>query len=171
MNSKLLCIIMLAFTVMSHQRALGQMQLVLLKHERVLLRLSPGDDFVYRLKNSKTIKSSYVNNLSDTAVVTHSDVVPFHTIDRIYFRRLTFYNKAGAYMVAGGLLLFLADQINVSLVQGNKPNLDGGISTVTLTMIGAGLPMAIIKKKSQRLKYKYRLMMVKEGSPFYRDFN
>lgn len=143
------------------------MQLVLLKNERVVLRLNPGDDFIYKLKNSKAIKSSYVNNLSDTAVVTHSDVVPFHTIERIYFRQSKFYNRLGTGLFIGGTALFLIDQLNVTLVQGGEPNLDSGVSTTSLVMIGAGLPMMLIRKKSQRITYKYHLMMVKKGSPFY----
>jgi hypothetical protein len=146
----------------------SQMQLLLLKNERVVLRLNPGDDFIYKLKNSNAIKSSYVNNLSDTAVVTHNDVVPFHTIDRIYFPQLKFYNKLGGALFVGGAALFLIDQVNVTLVQGGEPNLDSGVSITSLAMVGAGLPMMLIRKKSQRINYKYHLLMVKKGSPFYR---
>jgi hypothetical protein len=34
-------------------------------------------------------------------------------------------------------------------------------------MVGVGLPMMLIKKKSQRIKPGYRLLTVEEGSPFY----
>src|SRR5688572_24844063 len=46
----------------------SQKQLILLKRENVLLRLYPGDEFIYRLNGSKTVRTTYVNNLSDTAV-------------------------------------------------------------------------------------------------------
>jgi hypothetical protein len=163
----LYCFVTLFIILLSEHAGYGQVQLVLLKHERVVLRLNPGDDFIYKLKNSRTIKSSYVNNLSDTAVVTHSEVVPFHTIDRIYFSQSKFYNRVGSALFVGGAALFLIDQFNVTLVQGDKPNLDSGVSITSLAMVGAGLPMMLIRKKSQRIKHKYHLMMAKKGSPFY----
>lgn len=144
-----------------------QKQLVLLKNESVLLRLYPGDEIIFKLKDSRSIKRTYVNNLSDTAVVTHRDTVPFHTIEKIYFQQPKFYNKVGAALVIFGAGLFLIDQINVVIVNGHSPNLDSRVSTVSLTSLAVGLPLILIKKKSQKLNYKYRLLTVKEGSPFY----
>jgi hypothetical protein len=146
----------------------AQKQLVLLKDERVLLRLYPGNEFIYKLKNNRTIRTTYVNNLSDTAVVTHRDTVPFHRIERIYFPQTKLYNLIGGGLVVGGAGLFLIDQFNYVIVQDNKPALDNGVSTVSLAALAVGLPLMLIKKKSQKLSYRYRLMTVKEGSIFYR---
>jgi len=65
-------------------------------------------------------------------------------------------------------VLFIIDQAN-ELLQGHKPNLDHGVSVVSLSLIGAGLPMMLIRKKSQRLNYKHKLMMVEKGSIFYKE--
>jgi hypothetical protein len=151
-----------------HHPADGQKQLILLKGENVLLRLYPGDEFVYRLKNSKSIKRTYVNNLSDTSVVTHRDTVPFYKIDRIYAQRITRGNIMGTALVFGGAALFLIDQLNVSVLQGNDFSFDRGISRVSIAGLAIGLPLMLIKKKSQKLNYKYRLLTVKPGSIFYR---
>lgn len=146
----------------------SQNQLVLLKGEKVKLRLYPGDDFVYRLKGSKTIHSSYVNNLSDTAVVAHNEIVPFHKIDRIYFKHRNFKNVIGGLLVAGGVGYFVIDQANVMLVNGDKANLDEGVTVASAVMVGAGLPLILINKKSERIGHRYRLLMIKKGSGFYR---
>jgi hypothetical protein len=58
--------------------------------------------------------------------------------------------------------------LNVTVIQGEDPSLDNWVSTVSLSAIGVGLPLMLIKKKSQRINYKYRLRTVDEGSPFYR---
>ncbi len=144
-----------------------QKQLILLKNESVLLRLYPGDEFIFKSKDSRSIKSTYVNNLSDTAVVTHRDTVPFHTIERIYFKQPKFYNKVGTALVIFGAGLFLIDQINVVIVNGQSPNLDSGVSTLSLSSLAVGLPLMLIKKKGQELNYRHRLMMVSKGSVFY----
>ena len=149
--------------------AFAQKQLILLKGENVVLRLKPGDEFIYKLKNSKQIHTEYVNNLFDAAVMVHRDTVPFHQIDRIYFPQEKFYNKIGGAMVVGGSALFLIDQFNTVVVQGESPSLDAWVSTVSLSGIVVGLPMMLIKKKSQKVNYKYHLMTVKKGSIFYKD--
>jgi hypothetical protein len=147
--------------------AAAQKQLILLKGESVVLRLKPGDEFIYRLKNSKQVHTEYVNNLFDAAVMVHHDTIPFNQIDRIYFPHEKFYNKVGGAMVVGGAALFLIDQFNTIVVRGETPSLDARISTISLSMVAVGLPMMLIKKKSQKVNYKYHLMTVKKGSIFY----
>lgn len=146
----------------------SQKQLVLLKGQNVLLRLYPGDDFVYKQKGSRSVRTTYVNNIADTAVVTHRDTVPFHTVERIYFKQHKFHNTIGAALVIFGAGLFIIDQVNMVLVQGQSASLDNRVSTVCLTSLAAGIPLLLIKKKSQKLNFRNRLIMVDKGSVFYR---
>jgi hypothetical protein len=138
-----------------------------LKRQDVVFRLYPGDEIVFRLKNNKRVRTSYVNNISDTAVVIHLDTIPFHKIDRLYFAQTKFYNTVGGVLVIGGAGLFLIDQFNSIVVNGEKPRLDGWVSNISVPAIVVGVPLMVIKKKSQRIGYKYRMMMVQKGSPFY----
>jgi len=147
--------------------AYGQKQLVLLKKEKVLLRLYFGDEIIFRTKDSKTKITSYVNNLFDTAVMAHKTIIPFHKIDRLYFKRSSFSNVIGTLLVIGGAGYFVIDQFNTVVVHGDKPNINENVATTSAVMVAVGLPMMLIKKKSQRLKPGYRLMTVDEGSPFY----
>lgn len=147
--------------------AFTQPQLVILKGERVVKRFHGGDDFVFRMKGSKTIRRTYINNLSDTAVVTHRDTVPFHKIDRIYFRQNKFYNTIGAAMVIAGSGVFLIDQFNIIVVRGLEPDLDPGITRFSVTALALGIPLILIKKKSQRIDQRHKLRTVKKGSPFF----
>ena len=148
--------------------AVAQKQVVLLKKENVILRLHPGDEFIFKLKGSKKITTTYVNNLLESAVVTHRDTVAFERLERIYFRQSTFYNRMGTRFVILGTGLFLIDQINTTLIQGEDFSVDNTISTISLSAMAVGLPMMLIKKKSQKLTHKYRLLTITKGSPFYR---
>lgn len=145
----------------------AQKQLVLLKREKVLLRLNPGDEFVISLKGEKRKMESYVNNLFDTAVLVHRTLVPISKIDKVYFKRTGLVNLIGKFLIVAGLGYFLIDQFNVIVVNGDEASLNDDVTAASVAMVGAGLPMALIKKKSQRLGGKYRLMTVSEGSPFY----
>lgn len=147
----------------------AQKQLVLLKGERVLLRLNPGDDFSYQLKGTKQKRNTYVNNLSDSAVVTHSDTIPYHKIDRVYFKRSTFANRLGLVLVVGGAGYFLIDQFNNVVVHGNEAEINESVARSSLTMVAVGLPMMLIKNDYAKPTGRKRLLMVQEGSPFYLD--
>lgn len=147
--------------------AYGQKQLVLLKKEKVLLRLTFGDEIILKTKDSDTKLVTYVNNLFDTAVMVHKTIIPFHRIDRIYFKRSNFANVVGTILVVGGTGYFVIDQFNVIVVDGHKPDLNENVTTTSVAMVAVGLPMMLIRKKSQRIGGKYRLLTVDKGSPFY----
>jgi hypothetical protein len=70
-------------------------------------------------------------------------------------------------LVAGGVAYFVIDQFNIVVVEGEEPNLDEDVTTVSAAMVAAGLPMMLIKKKSQRIRGKYRMLTVGPQSPFY----
>jgi hypothetical protein len=146
----------------------AQKQLVLLKRQDVVLRLYPGDEIILKLKNSKTVRTSYVNNIFEDAVVIHLDTIPFHKIDKIYFRQTKFYNTIGGILVVGGVGLFLIDQFNSIVVRGEDPRIDSWVTKVSVPAVVVGLPLMLLKKQSQRINHKYRLMMVQKGSSFYR---
>jgi hypothetical protein len=148
--------------------ASGQKQLVLLRKESVVLRLYPGDDIVLRLKKSKSVKRTYVNNLLEGAVVTHNDTIPFQKIDRIYFRHPLRLNKIGGLLLFGGMSLLLIDQVNNSFIQGNEAGFDQGFTKAVLITAGVGLPLFLIRKKSEKVNFRHRLLMVSKGSVFYR---
>jgi hypothetical protein len=144
-----------------------QRQLLVLKKEKVLLRLNYGDQIVFRLKGDKQIKRSYVNNIYDTAIKVHLDTIPLRKIDRIYFKQSHYTNVLGGLLVTGGAAFFVIDQFNEVVVHGNKASIDNGVVKGSAIMIGVGLPMMLIRKKSQRIGYPTRLLIAKKGSPFY----
>src|SRR5262245_27045267 len=113
----------------------GQKQLLLLNREDVVLRFNPGDEIVLKLKNSKRVRTSYVNNIFTTAVMVHMDTITFDKIDRIYFRHWRFSNIVGGALVIGGAGLFAIDQFNEVVVHGEKASLDSWVTTTSITGI------------------------------------
>lgn len=148
--------------------AVAQKQLVVVRRQKVIFRLYPGDEIVLRTKGSKRVKRTYVNNIFNYAVLTHRDTVPFNEIDRIYFKQNSRINVIGGMLVFGGATFLIMDQVNNSLLQGNEFTFDKKFTASMLGLIAVGLPMMLIKKKSHRIGYKNRMMMVTKGSAFYR---
>ena len=145
----------------------AQKQLVLLKKGKIMHYFMPGDDIYLKVKGNPERIHSYVNNILDNAVVLHTDTIPFHTIERTYLKEDNTMNLFGGFFVAAGSVYFLIDQAN-QLREGNGLNIDKGVAIGSGLCLGVGLPMMLIKKKSQKLGYKYRLMMIKRGDPMYR---
>lgn len=146
--------------------ASAQKQLLVLKRGKVIHVYRPGETIRLKRKDDENVTRSYVNNIFDYAVVLHQDTIPFQQIERLYINEPSVMNKVGGMLVVGGGGLLAIDQVN-QLIQGNGLNLDHDISAVSLACVGVGLPMMLIRKKSQRLRYPYRLMMVKLGDPLY----
>ncbi len=138
-----------------------------MKRENVLLRLYPGNEIVMKVRGNPRIWRTYINNISDTSVVTHRDTIAFHRIERLYFPQSKFHNRLGAYLIAGAVALFAIDQINYTLIQGNEFSVDSGISRASIGGILIGVPLVLARKKYQRVDYRYRLFMAEKGSPFY----
>lgn len=170
-TTEVLILIVILFFFLAGSSAVAQNQLLLLKRQEVLLRLNAGDDFVFRLKGSKEVRRTYINTLSDTAVVTHRDTVPYHMIDRVYFKTSTFVNRLGLLLVMGGAGYFLIDQLNNVVVKGNDARIDNSVAIASGTMVGVGLPMMLIGRNSRRVGGRIRLMRVTPESPLYRSFD
>ena len=152
--------------------AYAQKQLVLLKGQKVILRLYPGDEIELKMRGNEDRIYSYVNNLYDTALMAHETLIPYSKIERIYFVRSNLLNKLGTALIIGGVGYFLIDQFNTIIVQGEDPNFDENVTKSAVIMVGVGVPMMMIMKKSQRIKAGYHLLTVEAGSPFYkRDVN
>ncbi|HLT79760.1 MAG TPA: hypothetical protein VKZ86_01950 [Cyclobacteriaceae bacterium] len=149
--------------------ATAQNQLLLLKNQDVLLRLRAGDNFAFRVKGSKEVRRTYINALSDTAVVTQRDTVPFRIIDRVYFRSETFVHRLGLFLMIGGIGYFAVDQLNTVVVHGEDARLDRDVTTASLVMLAAGVPMRYIGRNSRKVRGRVRLLMATPESPFYRD--
>jgi hypothetical protein len=144
----------------------SQNQLVLIKNDQVLMRYRAGDDVKYKRKNGEKVKG-FIVEVNDSTIITSNDTVATHQVQRIYFPKGNFLNVVGGFLVTGGALLFLIDQVNVMVVNGDRASLDDGVSRATLTSIGIGLPPMLIKKQAHRVGFKKRLRIVDRESPFY----
>lgn len=174
MRMKFFVICLFVLSLAALREAYAQKQLVLLKGQKVLLRWYPGDEIELKMRGNEDRIYSYVNNLYDTAVLAHETLIPFSKIERIYFvhPEPKLLNKIGTALVIAGVGYFLIDQFNTVIVQGEDLAIDENVATTSAIMVAAGLPMMLIKKKSQRMKAGFRLLSVEPGSPFYkRDIN
>ncbi len=144
----------------------GQNQLVIIKNDEVLVRFIKGDDFVYKRKDG-TKQTGFIVSINDSTIITSNDTVATHQVERVYFKKGNLMNLLGGFLVVGGAGIFIIDQINTILVQGQEPSLDDNVTQISLTALAIGLPMMLIKKRSHRVGFQLRLRIINEESPFY----
>jgi len=146
----------------------AQRQLLLLKKGHVMHRFYPGDDLYLKLKGNPDRVHSYLNNILEDALVLQNDTIPFHTIERTYIYESERRNSNGAKLLMAGVLLFVIDFANQEWIQKKEYDPGSGVTIASGVLVAAGLPLMLIKKKSQVISYKYRFLMVKVGDPMYR---
>ena len=149
------------------QELLAQRQLLVLRYNDVVARFSPGQSLEFKFKGSSKKVSTYIRGFSDTEIYTHDDTVSVFEIGTIYFHQHSVHHTIGKALLIGGIGGFLIDQLNNVLVYGNKPSLDGEVNRISMTAIGAGLPLTQIKKDSQKMDYKFKPLIVSQESYLY----
>ena len=152
--------------LLAHHLCVGQNQLVVIKNDDVMVRYIKGDDLVYKRKNG-TKHSGFIVSINDSTIITSNDTVATHQIERVYFKKGNLMNLMGGFLVVGGAGIFIIDQINTIIVQGEKPSMDDNVTQISLTALAIGLPMMLIKKRSHRVGFHLRLRIINEESPFY----
>ncbi|MEK6481376.1 hypothetical protein WJR50_27790 [Catalinimonas sp. 4WD22] len=165
-----LCLLFLSFLLLSHI-SYGQRQLVVLKYNEVVARFNPGQAFSFKYKGNSEKVSTYIRDISDSAIITYDDTLSIYEIDRIYFRQHAFHQTLGAALVIVGVGRFVVDQINNLAVHGNKPSLDSEVNQFSISTITVGLPLLLIRKKSQKMLYKYKAIIVENDSYLYASPN
>jgi hypothetical protein len=76
-------------------------------------------------------------------------------------------NVVGAIMMIGGVGYFVIDQFNVVVVNGDDPNIDRKVAVSSVSLLAGGALLFYIRKKSQRIHGRWRLLSVDSKSYFY----
>ena len=160
-------VFLLLVLVMTCLDGAGQNQLILLKGDELVFRFRVGDSFVVKRKGSKAVDRSFIVSINDSTVITGLDTIPIHLIDKVYKTRMMFYNVVGATMMIGGIGYFVIDQFNIVVVNGDDPNIDQGVAISSASLLAGGVVLYYIRKKSQRIHGRWRLLSVDKDSYFY----
>jgi hypothetical protein len=70
-------------------------------------------------------------------------------------------------MVIGGVGFFIVDQFNVVVVNGDKANIDSKVARNSAGLLVGGTLLYFLRKKSQKIHGRYRLVSVDSKSFFY----
>ncbi len=150
----------------------GQRQLIVLKNEEVLARYQKGDVIHFSRQQDKEILVQRILDLNDTLLMMNFDSVVYYRITKLDIRArksATYAQKLGAYMMAAGVLLPLAELLNTGVIQNDEPSVSSGVAVTSTVLVGGGAALYFIKKPYFKPGRKYRLIIVDNRSPFYKE--
>lgn len=152
---------------LSSLAALGQKQLVFLKHETVIARFAEGEYFKCVLKNNKK-KQGYILELTEFSMITNAyDTIPFISIAKVETKKIRSHRVGGVggFMLVAGLGYIALDQLN-SLIGSTKGEFNSSYITA-LSVSAAGAALLFIKPKYTKVKRGVVMRTVDYHSPYY----
>lgn len=164
--------ILVASFLSIHFLSSGQSQIVVLNHEKVLVRFRVGDDITYKLKGASGYETSFVADILEFSFVTFNDTISFTSVERVSVKNMPLpHGQAllSKFLITAGIAYFTIDQFNNIVVHGQPADLDPTVWKPSLAMVAGGLALKFIRKKSQRIRYPGRMMTVERGSKFYKE--
>lgn len=165
-------ILFLFFVLFGFSATAQQRQVVVLKNQTVLARYKVGEVISFAREGDKHILQQKILDLNDTLIMMNLDSVSYFRIKKLDIRARkasTFGQRLGAYMIAAGVILPLAELINTGLVQKQGASIDEGIAIASGVLIVGGAALVLIKKPYFKPGRKHRILIVKKGSTFYED--
>ncbi|HYG19104.1 MAG TPA: hypothetical protein VD816_09240 [Ohtaekwangia sp.] len=147
----------------------SQRQVLVMKHERVIKRYNTGDPFSYSIGSPKNFQRDRIVGITDSTIITRSDTISSHTIKFIHPGEMegVTLRRIGLFAIAAGIVLPLADWINVSVVQDESYSFDRGVGITSAALITGGAAILIFKKPYIRIRRMKRVMIVDRDSPLY----
>ena len=162
--------IMLALALTAH--AQREKQLVLLRHETVMQRYKPGSVIIYKLKHTQGYMTSLILDIQEFSIITSFDTIAFNEIERVSLKgshHPTLTGLFGSFFMLGGIGYFAVDQLNSAVVHGNGYDNDPAVWKPALILVGGGLLLKQLHKRSLLLHYPVKLFATEPGKVFYQS--
>lgn len=163
-------IVVLFFLVIATCTTAQPRQVVVLKNETVLTRYKVGDVISFAREGDKKILQQKILDLNDTLIMMNLDSVSYFRIKKLDIRgrkSSTFGQRLGAYMMAAGIVLPIAELVNTGIVQKQGASIDEGVAISSGVLLIGGAALVFIKKPYFKPGRKNRILIVKKGSSFY----
>jgi hypothetical protein len=147
--------------------AFGQRQVVLMAGDDVVHRFKKGDTFRTVLKGDKAEQWGFLVEIDEFSVITSQDTVDIQKIKKVLLPGKPKIHRFGKKLVTAGIGLFIIDQLNYAVIQGNDPSIDSGVTKASIALVTIGVPMVFIKKNWAKPKGRLKLISVGRDSRFY----
>jgi hypothetical protein len=122
----------------------------------------PGDEITYKMKNSDLQITDVITDLHDSLILFSNSYVKPGEIDYVKLEHTEGFLSPsnGPKMIIAGVALFVIDQLNNSVLQGNEFRLDEDITKVSLILVVGGTIWRSFRYSRFRNKKNRRIRIV-----------
>lgn len=123
-----------------------------------------GEKLEYQVKGERFFREDVITDLVDSVIVFDYGFYTFSKINAINIKgkkQVSFDPvRIGPYLIVAGIGLFLIDQFNNTIINGNKADIDKRLLRSSAIMAGAGGILMLLKRNKIKLKGNWRLRIV-----------
>ena len=122
----------------------------------------PGDEISYKMKNSDLQITNVIVDFHDSLILFSNSYIKPKEIDYVRLEHTEgFLSPSNApKLIVAGITLFIIDQLNNSVLQGNEFRLDEDITKVSLIMVVSGTIWKSLRYSRFRNKKNRRIRIV-----------
>ena len=144
--------------------AWGQPQLTLLKGDKTIYSFHEGDQIRFKRKDRDHFNIGYLNGIYKDYIRIGEDTTYIHQLEKIDMRgkpNSGFKTQfIGATFITAGLVLFLGDLINQTLVSDQTYEASTGVIAVSASLIGAGTAMQFVNNNNFKFGKRKKVVVI-----------
>ena len=120
-----------------------------------------GDQIEVMLHDDKFFTRINIVGLSDSSIISATEAYNFSSIRTVKLPgKITFLKIAGPSLMVAGVLLFVFDATNQSVVQGGGYSVSPGVTIASASLIGLGAAFTFAGRNKVKVKKWWRLRVV-----------
>lgn len=165
--------LILIFIVLSGWFADAQPQVVLLRKENVIYRISTGQSIRYKLKSENKSQYRVLTGTWEFGFVSQMDSIPYSAVSHLNTAgRSTFLSRLGGGLFIAGFGYFLIDQFNEGIIAGNGFTISERVLKPSAALVITGALLKLTRKRWYPTDLgRYNLKTANPDSPFYLQLN
>jgi len=121
-----------------------------------------GDEITFKIEDEDFFRHSVIEDVLDSVIIFDYGFFSFRDIESVNVRGSTGnpVTRFAIPLMVGGVILFLADQFNETVIGGRKASINKGVTIASGSLLGAGLLMLIPGNGIKKIKGNWRLRLV-----------
>ena len=120
-----------------------------------------GEQVEVMLDNDDYYSRVIILGLGDSSIISESETINFSSIKAVKLRgENTWLKISGPSLMVAGVLLFVIDATNQSVVSGGGYEVSTGVAVASATMVGLGAAFTFAGRNKVKMKKWWRLRTV-----------
>jgi hypothetical protein len=128
------------------------------KVNRTIIRA--GETIKFRINDDPNIYQKTIEGFEDSSIVFRNYKIHIKEIRMLKAPLHPRISKYSELLIAGGSILFIADQVNNSIVNNEPFTFSRGVTIVSTSMITTGILLRFVKKRKFKFPGPHKILLI-----------